>query len=371
MKTRRATQGRESGTRVKAELSRRDKKAKTPAEHLVAKLNSKSFEAELKRSANEKAKKREQRRRELREKPIETDFCLVAWLDILGFSQQLQAVKSDADLQAAYRKMLFVHEWLNKAGASDEPDELAEANKLQGRQVIALSDGIVVTGSLRAAMPGLYSPFDLMMSLIDQIIMAQAACAMTGIFLRGGISIGPFYFDNDILLSPALVRSYKLETERATYPVILITPETVAALRQLHGLEHYARGADPSQDCFRPFKSPHQKKGERFFFLDYVRYMASPDIYFFNSLADRDACADRTRSAEERRRIFNESHDKSALKALQSHQRQLVTAYNKSPSERIKAKYRWLMGYHNRTLQSINPFYDSGLVDLQRFRKPS
>lgn len=337
----------------------------------MAKLNSKSFEAELKRSANEKAKTRELRRKALLEKPIEPDICLVAWIDILGFSHQLQAVKSDAELQATYRKMLFVHEWLNKSGASDEPEVLAEANKLQGRQVIALSDGIVVTGSLRAATPGLYSPFDLMMSLVDQVIMAQAACAMAGIFLRGGISIGPFYFDNDILLSPALVQAYKLETERATYPVILITPETVAALRQLHGLEYYAEGADPSQHYFRPFKSPHQKKGERFFFLDYVHYMPSPDIYFFNSLADRDACADRNRSAEERQRIFNESHDKSALKALQSHQRQLVTAYKESATERIKAKYRWLMAYHNRTLQSINSFYDPALVDLQRFGRPS
>lgn len=353
---------------AKPRPARSARKAKGPAEQLVSKLNSKSFEAELKRSANEKAKKRAERRRQLLEKPIEPDLCLVAWIDILGFSQQLQAVKSDADLQAAYRKMLFVHEWLNKAGASDEPDELEEANKLQGRQVIALSDGLVVTGSLRAAMPDLYSPFDLMMSLVDQIILAQSACAMAGIFLRGGISIGPFYFENDILLSPALVRSYKLETERATYPVILVTPDTVAALRKLDGLQYYARGADPSRDYFRPFKSPHQKKGERFCLLDYVRYMASPDNYFFNSLADRDAYADRRKSDEERQRIFDESHDKSALRALQSHQRQLIEAYNQSPSEK-KAKYRWLMRYHNQTVQSISRFFAPALIDLHQFGK--
>ena len=159
MTKRTTTGGQDSRTHsAKPERSRGAGQAKTPAEQLVAKLNSKSFEAELKRSANEKARKREQRRKQLLEKPIKADLCLVAWLDILGFSQQLQAVKSDADLQAAYRKMLFVHDWLNKAGASDEPEELAEANQLQGRQVIALSDGIVVTGSLQAAMPGLYTP---------------------------------------------------------------------------------------------------------------------------------------------------------------------------------------------------------------------
>lgn len=334
------------------------------ADKLLGELTSKRFEAGLKRSANKKAKKRARRRKALLETPIKSDFCLVAWIDILGFSHQLQSVKSDADLQAAYHKMLFVHEWLNKESASDDPEEVAEGNNIQGRSVLALSDGLVVTACLSAAAPGLYSPFDLAMSLIDQIIMAQAACAMEGIFLRGGISLGLFYFENDILLSPALVHSYKLESERATYPVILITPETVAALRRLRGLEAYVDGSDPSSDYFLPFKAPYQRKGERFYCLDYVRYLAAPDNYFFDSLADRDAYADRTRSDEERQRIFNESHDKSALKALQRHQRQLIEAHREAPSDKIRSKYRWLIRYHNRTLKSINPFYHPAMIDL-------
>jgi|GEM_PF-1902219 len=343
---------------------------RTPAEHIVAELNSKRFETELKRSALEKAEKRAQRRKELIEKPIETDYRLVAWIDILGFSQQLQAVKTDADLQAAYRKLLFVHDWFNKESASDEPEVLAEANQIQGRSILALSDGLVVTASVSASTPGLYSPFDLLMSLVDQIIMAQTACAIKGIFLRGGIGIGPYYFKNDILLSPALVRAYKLESERACYPVILITPETVTELRGLEGIEAYGEDEDPSLGYFRPFKSPRQKKGERFYFLDYVRYMAAPDNYFFHSMADRDAAADKTRPAEDRQRIFNESHDKSALDALQRHQLQLVQAYEGAASEKVRAKYRWLMSYHNRTLKSVNRFYDPALIDLRQFNSP-
>ncbi|MEY2520553.1 MAG: hypothetical protein QOF24_2312 [Verrucomicrobiota bacterium] len=343
---------------------------RTPADRLIAELNSKRFEKDLKRYAAEKAKKRAQRRKELLEKRIQTDVRLVAWIDILGFSQQLQAVQTDADLQAAYRKMLFVHEWLNKEAASDEPEVLAEANKIQGRTILALSDGIVVTGSLNAEVLGLYSPFDLLMSLVDQIILAQMACTMEGIFLRGGISIGPFHFDNDILLSPALVRAYKLESERATYPVILISPATVAALRRLPGIEAYAKNSEPSRDYFSPFKSPYQKRGERFCFLDYVRYMAAPDNYFFDSLADRDAATDRKRPAEERQRIFNDSHDKSALKGLQRHRDQLIKAYQKAESEGVRSKYRWLMRYHNRTLTNITSFYDDALVDLNEFKTP-
>jgi hypothetical protein len=340
-------------------------KARTPAERLVSKLNSTRFEQELKRSAYEQAQKRAQRRKELLERPIKADYRLVAWIDILGFSQQLQAIKTDAELQAAYRKLLFVHEWFDKESASDEPEILAEANRSQGRSVMALSDGLLVTASVSASTPHLYSPFDLLMSLVDQILLAQTACAMKGIFLRGGISTGPYYFEDDFLLSPAVVRAYKLESERARYPVIVLTPETINELRSAQGVEAHAE--DPSVTYFSPFKSPHQKKGERFYFLDYVRYMAAPDNYFFDSLADRDAAANRTIPREERQRIFNESHDMSALKALQCHHRHLVTAYNSATSERVRAKYRWLMRYHNRTLESISRFYDPALIDLASF----
>jgi hypothetical protein len=353
-----------------AELhSARARKALNPAERLVAQLTSKRFEADLKRSAAEKAKQRAQRRKELFEREIGTDYRLVAWIDVLGFSQQIQAVKTVADLQAVYRKMLFVHDWFNKETASDEPEAAAEANRIQGRSVLALSDGLVVTASVSASAPGLYSPFDLLMSLVDQIIMAQTACAMKGIFLRGGISTGPYYFQDDILLSPALVRAYKLESQRATYPVILITGETINELRLAEGIEAFGDDGDPSASYFKPFKSPHQRKGERLYFLDYIRYMAAPDNYFFDSLADRDAAVDKTRPAEERQRVFDESHDKSALKALQCHQRQIIAAYNAATSERVKAKYRWLMRYHNQTLKRANRFYDPALVDLTLFRR--
>ena len=315
-----------------------------------------------------KADKRAQRRREL-EKPIKADPRLVAWIDVLGFSHELQQVKTGADLQAAYRKMLFVHDWFNKESASDEPDERVDANKVSGRTILALSDGLVVTAGVKNAAMELTSPFDLLMSLVGEIIMAQAACAMKGIFLRGGISAGPFYFDNDILLSPALVQAHKLESERAVYPVIVIAAEVVAQLRGLPGIEAHAEDSDPSLDYFLPFKSPYQKKGERFFFLNYVRYMA--DNSSFDTRADRDAATDKRRSAAERQRIFNESHDRSALKALQCHQRQLITAYNHATSEKVRSKYRWLMRYHNRTLKSISSFYDPALIDLDQFHPHS
>ena len=242
-------------------------------------------------------------------------------------------------------------------------------NSNYSRTILALSDGLVVTAGLNADALKVSTAYDLLMSLIGEIIMAQAHCALKGIFLRGGVSLGRFYFDNDILLSPALIRAYKLETERACYPVILITQDAVKELRRLPGIKHYGEGFDPSLSYFLPFKSPRQLKGERFFFLDYISYIADPDNHGFHSSADRIAAADRSKSPEERNRIFSLSHWKSALRSLNHHKKMLIEAYRACSTEKTKAKYRWLMRYHNRTIKRFGSFHDPALIDLAQFTR--
>ncbi len=321
------------------------------------------------RRVEEEAAKRAERRRVLREKDISAEVRIVAWIDILGFSQQLQQARTEAQYRSVYHKMLLVHEMFDAPSASDEPDVVAKINDDYGRSVMALSDGLVVTANPNAKARTVMTSYDLLMSFIGDIVMAQANCALNGVFLRGGISIGQFYCQNNILLSPALVRAYKLETERATYPVILISPDHVAALRQLKGFKHYAKDAEPSQSYFRPFKSPRQKKGERFLHLDYLRFLSHPDNHGFFCERDRIESSKRDKySPEERQRLFSLSHFKSAARAMLRHKERLIAAYNDSNSESVKVKYRWLMKYQNRTLRDFHPVYNPARINMDKFK---
>ncbi len=332
-------------------------------------LLSSDFFAEVDRQVAEKAAKRARRRKELLEKDIAADVRIVAWVDILGFSHQIQQAKTDAEFRAVYRKMLYVHEQFDAPSASDEPEEQEQINKTYGRTVLALSDGLVVTASANAEARASMTLYDLLMSFIGEVAMAQAHCALEGIFLRGGVSIGPFYCDNNILLSPALVRAYKLETERASFPVIIVEQRHVAALRKLSGIRHYAKGCDPSLAYFCPFKSPAQKKGERFYHLNYVNYLSHPENHGFFRDRDRIAFSNRdTFSPRERDRIFDVSHCKSAARATIHHKKQLIDAYNATSSPKVRAKYRWLMAYHNRCIRGYNRFYDEAQIDLTKFK---
>ncbi len=319
-----------------------------------------------------KEKLLEQRRKELREKDITAETRIVAWIDILGFSHELLLAKTKTQHRAVYQKMLFVHEAFDSPTASDDPEECQEINEDYGRSVQALSDGLVVTASANAKARSVMTPYDFFMSFIDDIIMAQTNCAVKGIFVRGGISIGPFYHDNNILLSPALVRAYKMEAERATYPVIIIEPDHVNALRQLKGFKNYSKDFEPSQTYFRPFKSPAQRKGERFLHLDYLNYLSDPGNHGFFRDEDRLNWADREKfSPQERDHLYSLSHVKSAVRAMTRHKEHLVKNYEATNSERVRAKFRWLMKYQNRALKGYGPLYDAACIDLQKFKVAS
>ena len=323
---------------------------------------------DIMKRVEESAAKRAQRRKELLEKDIAADYRIVAWIDILGFSDQLQKAQTEAQYRAVYHKMLFVHEAFDSPNASDEPEERERINREYGRSVLALSDGLVVTASANTEARTVMTPYDLLMSFIGDIIMAQANCAQKGIFLRGGISIGPFYFENNILLSPALVEAYKLESKQAIYPIIIVAEKYISALRKLKGFKHYAKGAEPSQAYFQPIKIPEQKKGEKFYHLDYLRFLADPGSHGFYSEADRKANSDRKNSPAKRDRIFQESHKKSAAQAMCWHKKKLIEAHKVATSEKAKEKYRWLMAYQNRALDGYPTIYKKALISPKELK---
>lgn len=250
--------------------------------------------------------------------------------------------------------------------ASDEPEEQEKINAGYGRTILALSDGLVVTASAKAAAREVMTPYDLLMIFISDLIMAQAHCALAGIFLRGGISIGPFYYENNILLSPALVRAYKMETELATYPVILISQANVERLRVLKGCKHYAIDAEPSQGYFQPFEPPAHPGGEKYYHLDYLAFLADPGNFGFDSEANRKAYINREKySPAERDEILQKSHLNSAARAMSRHKTKLIESLRAASSDRAKEKYRWLIGYQNRTVDGYPDVFDDARIKAE------
>lgn len=315
----------------------------------------KEWIAEITRKSQEESAARAARRRAQREKPLETEDRVVAWIDILGFSEQLAGANTPEKLREVYLRLLRVQDYFDLPTASDDPDEQAEQNTVYGREVLAVSDGLVLTASLNSEAGKMMTPYDLLMSFVGEILEAQAFCAIHGIFLRGGISKGLFYFKDNILLSPALVRAYKLESKKAVFPVILIDREVVKALRALYGRKHYSKDADPSLSYFLDFESPNKEKGDSLYFLDYLAHLSSPGSHGWHKDEDRKAFI-AEKDSKKRQKIFNASHTAATVQAMGWHKEEVVKAYDAADDPKVKAKYQWIIDYHNSTVEGMPAF---------------
>ncbi len=190
----------------------------------------KDLRARLKKAAKERQEKTAKRaaipRPDLTPLP-----SLVAFIDILGFGREIQHAETKEQLQQAHAKIRLVQKEFQKPSATDDPEEQSGLDSQYGRRVIALSDAVVVVITPNCPAVPLIGEYDLLGFGIYELMLAQACCAVShGIFVRGGVSYGPFFFQDDVLLSPALANAYELESKHVEYPLIVLPESTRQAI---------------------------------------------------------------------------------------------------------------------------------------------
>jgi hypothetical protein len=161
--------------------------------------------------------------------------------------------------------MRDVHQEFDKDTASVQPDQ-AELNASLGKRILALSDGLVITLNLEADCPAaeFSSYYERVGLFLESLRLAQARCASVGNLVRGGVALGYFWCEGDILLSPALVEAYQMESKIARNPVIILRRDLANALRAMRASEGYGANFDPMDNLFRdcewmetPVRSDH------------------------------------------------------------------------------------------------------------------
>ena len=180
--------------------------------------------------------------------------------------------------------------------------------------------------NLAAAWP-IRSPWNPEMAISGLEVAAahvQLALADHGLFVRGGIAVGPHFMDKEIVFGPALIEAVKLE-EDAIYPRIVLSHE-VAAQEHQHMATYY--GGSP----LAPQNSLLLMDTDGVVFVNYL-YLLLDD---FNNPSNR-AYAE-TRFAR---------HRDTVQRALTTHK----------ATPRIADKYRWLASHHNHCVRiaGLNP----------------
>jgi hypothetical protein len=150
---------------------------------------------------------------------INYEIRTVAFIDILGFSDLVARSLDDAEFlnKLHYALQIVKNQgrvWM--AQAFKDSNNSSEQNKTaidaMDFRSHTFSDCIVLSQQGSFIVPLFLSVSQLMMALMD-----------LGVLVRGGISIGPLYHDNNIVFGPALIEAYRLESRVAKSPRILVS----------------------------------------------------------------------------------------------------------------------------------------------------
>ena len=142
--------------------------------------------------------------------PIQTKKYIVAYLDILGAEKRMMAKKNESNdflniLNSEYSHLV------------DMSSDVA-IYKENNIQIKFFSDNIIVTAEF---LDNDEINKKRLWLIVDIVAFWQSMLLKHGLLLRGGITIGDLFINENFVYGKALINAYKLESEMAIYPRII------------------------------------------------------------------------------------------------------------------------------------------------------
>jgi hypothetical protein len=278
---------------------------------------------------------------------------LVAFVDLLGFSNEVKNIKDNHDFQEVLQKIKYVHDIFGK-NLKDKYD--IEERELSERYVLSLSDSVIIATALNSRISETMGVFDNWCYDVHTIGINQAICAANGIFLRGGISKGQFYFENDILISQAMITAYETEKNVSTYPIICLDDLTYKWFESHKDNNCYAEYIKPINTLFKTFSISAEKT---VYAIDYIGIGISAAEEEF-SCKDQQEYSKASKKMKDK--VKGNIAKRNAIKFINAHKMAIETELEKSHKCDIMCKFLWLRRYHNDTVIKVFPHHKELLI---------
>lgn len=247
-------------------------------------------------------------------KPVHrTSYC--AFLDVLGFSDRITDSFKEKKGNQLLQEFHAILAKRIKSLQSDTDDSLLYFKSFTDNIILAhprFSDD-------------LESEFGFILWALSEY---QFDMAQHGFFIRGGLSIGDLFVDDNSVYGPALLEAYGLESKAAVNPTVVLSDDVMDLV--LHHCNFY-KGEAPPQNR---------------------EVLVNADGRFFiNYLSE---CFVDTGVSEEINWATLRTHKKQVEKALNK--------YRHLPA--IFAKFSWLAAYHNYFCEGVSayPGYESKML---------
>ena len=150
------------------------------------------------------------------EKPMLVNSIVCA-IDILGFSQMISQSCKIGDGNRLLREINYL---INKNKKCIMP------NKYSHGKIKIFTDNMVVAYPIKG------DAEQELEEILDNVSEYQFNLALEGLFVRGGITIGDFYINEDIVFGSALLEAHHIESEIACYPRIIMDQNTITTLQK-------------------------------------------------------------------------------------------------------------------------------------------
>ncbi|MDA2550220.1 hypothetical protein COL26_15375 [Bacillus thuringiensis] len=150
--------------------------------------------------------------------PIEYDSnnprlipSVVSFIDVLGFSQLGMRAINNGEGDVFLNQ---IHTSLNKA-------RHAITNQLLLAKVKVFTDNVVIGWPIYGDGEG-----ELGTTFLN-LAEYQFSLVFDGFFIRGGVSVGPHFMDEETVFGPELITAYNLESQVAVYPRIILSGKSI------------------------------------------------------------------------------------------------------------------------------------------------
>jgi hypothetical protein len=266
-------------------------------------------------------------------------YGITGFLDVLGFADRVRAAKSFKHIDAIVSQIRTIQKEFEFASKDVTVKQVHAGMK---KTVLAFSDSVIVNIPMRSTMAKLQGTFDLVMSELAGMALAQGMCATSGLFLRGGVDIGWWYRKSTILASESLVGAYSAE-DNAIVPIIRLTDGLHKFVSEHPHRRFYSKEIDPVKTMLRQYSGTGPKGPISFWYLD-IRVVAE-SIDWAPSMQERPAFLATT--PEQRVRIRAKGYEKVLREWFRDHARSITRAHVAAQNDRVRKKYLWLAEYHN------------------------
>jgi hypothetical protein len=234
--------------------------------------------------------------------PIEYDSnnprlipSVVSFIDVLGFSQLgMRAINTGAGDVFLNQ----IHTSLNKARHAITP-------QFSLAKIKVFTDNVVIGWPIHGDGEG-----ELGVTFLN-LAEYQFSLTLDGFFIRGGVSIGPHFMDEETVFGPELITAYNLESQVAVYPRIILSEK---CKQKVHEYIRYA----PQHD--NPFNYALLEDMDGEWFLNY--------LYVLYEWYREDATP--------------------FLPHLETHRDKIKSALvTYADNHKLLKKYSWIANYHN------------------------